>query len=103
MSTLTDSNARKTHCTRGHPYSPENTYVSHSRGTPVRQCRKCRAARYQARFDSAGKGFAGPELEPSQIRRLKSDFEDGVSLKDLASRCGVHPTRLGVLLGVGRS
>ncbi len=97
MSTV---NAAKTCCTRGHPYSPENTYVSRSRGTPVRQCRACRKARYQARFDSAGKGFAGPELTPAQIVRLRGDFDDGIAMRDLSSRCGVHEARLRVLLGV---
>lgn len=32
--------ANKTHCRRGHEYTPENTYVSPSRPT-ARYCRKC--------------------------------------------------------------
>lgn len=34
------SNARKTHCPKGHPYSGENLYVPPSR--PNRMCRTCR-------------------------------------------------------------
>lgn len=34
-------NARKTHCPRGHEYTPENTYVAPKR--PRRACRTCRA------------------------------------------------------------
>ena len=33
--------SRKTHCPRGHEYTPENTYVAP--GRPRRACRKCRA------------------------------------------------------------
>lgn len=34
-------NARKTHCKRGHPYSPENTRITFSKGTPQRDCLTC--------------------------------------------------------------
>lgn len=40
-----DPNARKTHCLRGHPYSPENTYVYAGR----RHCRECQPI-YQATY-----------------------------------------------------
>jgi hypothetical protein len=39
-------NARKTHCIHGHPFTPENTYVSPS---GMRGCRTCRTARGRAR------------------------------------------------------
>lgn len=48
---LTGNNARKTHCPRNHPYSPENTYVTPS---GFRQCRKCNYERVKARRE-AGK------------------------------------------------
>src|SRR5215471_7657366 len=37
---------RKTHCPNGHPYTPENTYVSFSArdGKNVRNCRACKIA-----------------------------------------------------------
>lgn len=40
-------NARKTHCKRNHPFSPENTYVS-KKGE--RHCRKCAAWRAKRRY-----------------------------------------------------
>lgn len=40
-----DHNARKTHCWRGHPFSPENTIVRNRR----RNCRECQRI-YQAAY-----------------------------------------------------
>ena len=34
-------NARKTHCPRGHPYSPENTYFIKARFGKARLCKRC--------------------------------------------------------------
>lgn len=34
-------NARKTHCSKGHEYTSENTYVRTSRGWTERMCRVC--------------------------------------------------------------
>lgn len=39
--------ASKTHCPHGHEYTPENTYISPSRGS--RSCRTCRRAQKIAR------------------------------------------------------
>lgn len=44
--------ATKTHCARGHEFTPENTYRRQIPGTGVRMCRACNrdaAARYKAR------------------------------------------------------
>lgn len=43
---LAAQNARKTHCLRGHEFTPENTYT---RLGGKRQCRQCRRARDAAR------------------------------------------------------
>jgi hypothetical protein len=40
-------NARKTHCSRGHEYTPQNTY--RDRRTNYRRCRECRLAWNHAR------------------------------------------------------
>lgn len=39
-------NARKTHCKRGHEYTPENTYVAPG-GRRHRSCRACRRVEFQ--------------------------------------------------------
>lgn len=36
-------NGRKTHCKRGHEFTPENTYHYTNRGKPARKCRACKA------------------------------------------------------------
>lgn len=38
---LATINARKSHCDKGHEFTPGNTYIKKSNG--ARQCRKCRA------------------------------------------------------------
>lgn len=49
----THHNVNKTHCKRGHPYSPDNTYIIPSSGS--RMCRTCQRLRQQAeRLRSAG-------------------------------------------------
>jgi len=45
-------NARKTHCIRGHEFTPENTIVTHSRG-PGRMCRTCYVEAGRARYRKA--------------------------------------------------
>jgi hypothetical protein len=45
----TNGYERRTECVNGHPFTPENTYVNHSRGRPMRQCRTCTRARRAAR------------------------------------------------------
>lgn len=46
-------NGRKTHCTHGHEFTPENTYTYHSRRTRwqgwTRSCKTCAHDRYMAR------------------------------------------------------
>lgn len=40
-------NARKTHCLRGHEFSPANTYIHYRRGRQTRHCRACMKIRGQ--------------------------------------------------------
>jgi HNH endonuclease len=41
-----DHNANKTHCPKGHPYDPENTYLGpRGNGRTYRHCRICKRAR----------------------------------------------------------
>lgn len=42
---LAPTNAAKTHCPRGHEYTPENTLVQHRNGSDLRSCRLCKVRR----------------------------------------------------------
>lgn len=42
-------NARKTHCKRGHEFTPENTYVQYNKGKAGRRCRECHLALLRSR------------------------------------------------------
>lgn len=53
-------NAKKVQCPAGHPYTPENTYVS---GTK-RRCRKCNAASVQRYKKSKRAAAAAEEARP---------------------------------------
>lgn len=41
--------AARTHCSHGHQYTPENTYLYTKRGTVERQCRACKVG-YRAKW-----------------------------------------------------
>ncbi|GHJ59171.1 hypothetical protein NOK12_16890 [Nocardioides sp. OK12] len=48
------SNARKTHCPSGHPYSADNVYLYSTPAKPInRLCRACRRARAQKNRENA--------------------------------------------------
>lgn len=56
------SNARKTHCVRGHEFTPETTYIVPATGH--RTCTVCRDAR-KARWDAMRKS----EIENARLKR----------------------------------
>lgn len=45
-------NARKTHCIRGHEFTPENTYAHTVRGLQRRACKKCSCERGSRAYKS---------------------------------------------------
>ena len=58
-------NARKTHCIRGHEFTPENTKRAVRNGNPVRQCATClrmhgrnKQARYRQSKQQSSQGIA---------------------------------------------
>ena len=83
-------NAAKTHCARGHEYTPANTYnYLGPNGKLCRQCRICRiASRESRRLD-----FVSPQrpaLTPAQVRRLLDAVADGEATRpELMARFGI--------------
>lgn len=69
-------------CGRGHPYTPENTYVIGGH----RQCRICRRLQAQARKDSLRS--PNPRVDPDrdQVRRAREAIADGVEYRLLLER-----------------
>lgn len=50
----THNYARRTHCSKGHEYTPGNTYIEHKRGGQKRRrCRQCRRAEANRRYARA--------------------------------------------------
>ena len=45
-----NANREKTHCPRGHEYTPENTYISKGKTHNSRKCRICSNAKDRARY-----------------------------------------------------
>lgn len=63
-------NARKTHCERGHEFTPSNTRIVKTKSGESRQCRECnRAAQREnyARYKASGK--FPPSKVPSALRK----------------------------------
>lgn len=52
-------NARKTHCLRGHEFTPANTYTPTTGG---RYCRACWAVRYEARAKKEAPAVTGAQV-----------------------------------------
>lgn len=84
------NNARKTHCSRGHPFTPENTYLS-KRG---RQCRTCylasrsaeKKAKRRANIRRVECGWCGAPFEYWGHMRLYCSNECGAARRRWANR-----------------
>lgn len=61
----THRNVRKTHCPRGHEFTPENTYIQPSNGGRI--CRQCRPKSYWREYYQANKERR--KLSPEQRAR----------------------------------
>ena len=61
-------NARKTHCVRGHEFTPENTRMMRTRGGESRQCRECNRATQRANY---ARYKANGNLPPSKTREAR--------------------------------
>lgn len=86
----TNHHARKTHCAKGHEYTPENTYIRP--GTSHRYCRKCTAsntAKYNAvRYDPSRRI---PEHKEVMIQKFLLEHPHW-SNRSIAERAGVSHT-----------
>lgn len=94
----------KTHCPKGHAYTPENTYV-HVResGGINRVCRACKrdrwaedAAKRPQKPRQVRRGFvpAGRKAWPKDLDRARQLMADGVSLRGAAQEIGLSHTQL---------
>lgn len=86
----------KSHCTNGHPYTPENTYV----GPKSYRCRTCDKERRPVKNPRKSPEVARqeaesrlsppkPTLTERQMVRLRDRVSDGVPLDDVAGSFGV--------------
>lgn len=73
---LAATNARKTHCHRGHEFTPENTYAfTNSRGRPARDCRICKKERKRQYNQLCGVKERAAELARIRYRRKGAAHE----------------------------
>jgi len=83
---LSATNAAKKACKNGHVFTPENTYTSTSRGSPMRQCRQCRRERSR----TAQRRHRSAVLDAKAFARLVDAIRDGVPESDLAGRFNIN-------------
>lgn len=77
-------NQRKTHCKRGHEFTPENTLTKSKPGHVWRRCLVCRALLEGYQLRGRGRSQLSDD-DVREIRRLRG----GVSQRTLARRFGV--------------
>jgi hypothetical protein len=63
--------AAKTHCVKGHEFTPENTYRRKDSGKGRRNCRACADARWRAYRATHGRRMHQPKDEPEQMELAK--------------------------------
>lgn len=83
-----NANHRKTHCPRGHEYTPENTRRQVRTNTAGRSCKTC-ARNYDARR-SPGPRKVNP-IDPARVRAL---YAQGAGASAIARELGVSLARL---------
>lgn len=66
----TARNRAKTHCPRGHEYTPENTFVTQG----GRKCKACRVIFDQERFQERGRWYSGTGRRPKSRSEGESDL-----------------------------
>ncbi len=69
LNRLAINNRSKTHCPKGHEYSPENTYVGKRGGRLCRTCMRIRSAQHQAkRAPKRTHKRADPAIHPNSAK-----------------------------------
>ena len=76
-------NARKTHCLRGHEYTPDNTIWKSGR----RNCRKCRQLQRDAKRTTVQRSRQKPKPSAFQIEK---DRRKGLTWEAVGLKYGVH-------------
>lgn len=83
-----------THCGRGHPWTPENTYLKYVGGKlRQRSCRACWKERNREAADNR-KAVESTTLDPKALRRLREAYADGVTKADLCGRFQLSDAQL---------
>lgn len=94
----------KSHCPKGHAYTPENTYVHIRQGGGLnRVCRQCKRDRWASEAATKPKrdfqvrrGFVAPNRKagPGELDRARELMASGLSLRKAAGEIGLSHTQL---------
>lgn len=89
----TDYELNKTHCPKGHPYSPENTYWADAAHTS-RKCKTCHNRRRRKGEIPDTNPLRNFKLTWDQIPRIRQLISEGVPDYKIAEQYGVSPTTI---------
>ena len=85
----------KTHCNHGHELTPDNVYLTTSRGYTRRECKICKraaAAASQRRKNAKLRGMREQGLKPPVHRSPGKDLEVCMTMEELEHELFVAPS-----------